>query len=488
MQNHDLSFGVQLRQYRERAGLTQEALAEQSGLTANAISALERGERQRPYAHTVQALANTLNLSADEHAALLAARTPRRSLPASEPHSSHTTPPALPRSLTPLIGRDGDLAALAHLLAGGARLITVTGPGGVGKTRLGLELARQVSPQYGDSVVWVPLAAVTDPALVLPALAAALQIRDTLGTSLGATLQQAIGATSMLLLLDNLEQVAAAAPDLAALLGACPQLTVLTTSRTPLQVRGEHAYPLAPLGVPQLDRVPRVDDVAVSPAVQLFVARVQAVVPTFALTQAHTATVAGICRRLDGLPLALELAAVRVKVLGLTGLLARLDQALPLLTGGARDLPERQQTMRTTIAWSYDLLDPNTQALFRRLAVFRGGWTLEAAEVVGVDAHEDADAVLDGLARLVDASLVVADTTGSEPRYRMLEPVRQYAEEQLERSGEATAVRERHAMFFAALAAQAYGGLRSTAQVQWVARLDQEYPNLRAAMLWLVDQ
>lgn len=325
-------------------------------------------------------------------------------------------------------------------------------------------------------------------ALVLSALAGALQIRETVGTSLGEAVQQALGAKSMLLLLDNMEQVAVVAPDLAALLHACPQLTVLTTSRTPLQVRGEHTYPLGPLGVPQLDHLPRVDEVAVSPAAQLFVARVQAVVPTFALTQERAAAVAAICRRLDGLPLALELAAARVKVLGRTGLLARLDHALPHLTDGARDLPARQQTMRNALAWSYDLLGSDDQRVFRALAVFRGGWTWDAAEAVGVDVHRNADAVLDGLGRLVDASLVVTDTAGSEARYRMLEPVQQYAEEQLERSGEATAVRGRHARFFAALAAHAYEGLRSTAQVQWVARLNQEYANLRAAMLWFLDQ
>jgi predicted ATPase len=382
------------------------------------------------------------------------------------------------------------MTALADLLKqDGVRLLSVTGPGGVGKTRVALELARQIAPQFADGVRWIPLAAVTSPSLVLHAIAAALQIRETTGESLSTTLQHVLGTASMLLLLDNFEHVVEAAPAIAALLAACPQITVLVTSRMPLHVRGEQVYPLAPLAVPHLEHVPHLHEVAASPAAQLFVARVQATVLHFALTQANAAAVAAICRRVDGLPLALELAAARVKALGLTMLLVRLDQALPLLTGGARDLPERQQTMRTTIAWSYDLLDHATQAMFRRMAVFQGGWTLQAAEAVGSDTHGNTDTVLDALTRLVDASLVMVDTHDeSTPRYRMLEPVRQYAAEQLERSDEAEVVRERHARVFVSLATQAYEGLRSAAQVQWVARLDKEYSNLRAAMLWLLDR
>jgi tetratricopeptide (TPR) repeat protein len=232
--------------------------------------------------------------------------------------------------------------------------------------------------------------------------------------------------------------------------------------------------------------MPRVDAVAAAPAAQLFVARVQALAPDFALTPTHAATVAAICRRLDGLPLALELAAAQVKLLGTTGLWARLDRVLPILTRGARDLPARQQTMRTTIAWSYDLLAPGDQALFRRMAVFVGGWNLAAVERVGADEDGGADAVLDGLTRLVDASLVVADTTGSAPRYRLLEPVRQYAEEQLERRGEATGMRARHAAYFLAFAETAEPLLRGPEQVPWIERLDEEHANFSAAMTWLI--
>ncbi len=484
-----MSLGALLRRYRERAGLSQEALAERAGLTPHAISALERGERRRPYPHTVQALAEALHLAAEERAALLAARAPQHGTPPPEPAVPRpSTPPSLPSSLTPIIGRDMEVAALLHLLGhGGVRLVTLTGPGGVGKTRLALDFVQRVAGQFRDGVVWVPLAATTDPALVLPTIAAACGVRDAGAHQVLNLLQHVLHPQHRLLVLDNVEHLRPAAPDLVALLGACPQLTVFTTSRAPLHVRGEQEFPVAPLPLPALDDIPHVEEVVQSPAVQLFVARAQAAYPNFALTPANAATVAAICRRLDGLPLALELAAARVKVLGTTGLLARLERVLLLLTGGAHDLPERQHTMRTTIAWSYDLLDAPTQALFRRLAVFRGGWTLETAEAVDVLGEEH---LVDALGHLVDQSLVSAgvDVKGEDVRYRMLEPIRQYAVERLEASGEEKPIRNQHAATFVALGERAGPALFGADQARWLDRLDKEHDNLRAALAWLLEQ
>jgi predicted ATPase/DNA-binding CsgD family transcriptional regulator/transcriptional regulator with XRE-family HTH domain len=481
------TFGAQLRQYRERAGLTQEALADQAGLARNAISALERGERQRPYPHTVQALADALQLSADERTTLLAARHGRaRAAPPTDPSASLSPGAPLPTSLTPLIGRDTDVQVMTQLLArSDVRLVTLLGPGGVGKTRLALHVAFLMMNQFHDGATFVSLAAITDPALVIPTIAAAVGVRDVGGQLLHTVLERTLHAHQRLLILDNMEQVADAALDITALLHACPQLHMLVTSRAPLRVRGEHQFPLAPLAVPPLDRLPRLDEVKHSAAVQLFVARVQAIAPAFALTPANATTVAAICRRLDGLPLALELAAARGKVLPPTTLLARLDRALPLLSGGTRDVPERQQTMRTTIAWSYDLLSSDDQHLFRQLAVFQDGWTLDAAEAVRGTQDEDA-AVVDGLGRLVDASLVVAYAVGDEPRYRLLEPIRQYAVEQLEHCGEAAHVHGQHAAYFLALAETAEPLLRGPDQVPWMERLEREHGNLSAAMGWLI--
>jgi predicted ATPase len=468
--------------------LTQDALAERAGLTTNAISALESGARQRPYPHTVHALTQALHLSDAEQAALLAARRPLLHTPPAAPRPARpAVPPALPAVLTPLVGRDQDVQALTHLLARPeVRLVTIVGPGGVGKTRVAVELASSTAAQFPDGVTWVSLAGILDPALVVPTLAAALGMRETGGQSLPELLAHTLQAHHHLLVLDNVEQVVDAAPQLAALLQACPQLHIVATSRTPLQVRGEHVFPLAPLAVPSFAGLPRLKEVAQSSAVQLFVARVQAVAPQFALTPTNAATVAAICRRLEGLPLALELAAARSKLLTPTSLLARLDQTLPLLAAGARDLPERQQTMRTTLAWSYDLLSSADQHLFRQLAVFRDGWTLDAAEAV-LSAEHDADTVLHGLVRLVDASLVVAYEAGDAPRYRFLEPIRQYALEQLDQQGGADAVRDRHAAYFLALTETAAPRLRGPDQVVWLERLEQEHGNLSAAMRWLID-
>ncbi|MEP7040552.1 MAG: adenylate/guanylate cyclase domain-containing protein [Chloroflexota bacterium] len=355
----------------------------------------------------------------------------------------------LPVPATPFLGRGRELREVISLLSQPIlRVLTLTGPGGTGKSRLALQAAAELTEQYAQGVWWVPLAAIRDPGLVLEMLAGALGAKSDLA--------EHIGDRSMLIVLDNFEQVVEAAGDLAGLLAACPHLDLLVTSREPLHINGEHEYPVPPL--------------APDEGVALFVARARAVRPDFVADE----SVAQVCRRLDDLPLAIELAAARVKALSTRQILERLEQRLPLLTGGARDLPERQRTLRAAIAWSHDLLDADEQRLFARLAVFRGGCTLDAAEAV-------IDADLDQLQSLVDKSLL----RHTEERFWMLETIREYAAEQLETSGQAEELRERQAEYFQALAEESEAHLESDEPAAWLARLEAEHDNLRAALDWL---
>ena len=469
-------FGERLRLHREAAGLTQEALAERAGLTAKGIAAIERGRRRRPYPHTVRALADALELDDAARALLLG-----------NPASAEAAPPAALRPAaiaeppTPLIGREHELAEAQTILRNGStRLLTLTGPGGVGKTRLSLALAAAIAPDFPDGVAVAPLAALTDPDLVLPTIARALGLAEVAGRALREVIHAALRDRRLLLVIDNWEQVIGAAPEVAALLAACPGVTVLATSRAPLRLRGEREYPLSPLTIPDLTGFPRVAQLADNPAVQLFVDRAHSVAPGFALTRENAAAVAAICRRLDGLPLALELAAARARLLSPTELLARLDRALPLLASGARDLPDRQRTMERAIGWSYDLVAPDEAQLFRALATFTGGWAYAAAEAI--DPEGD---VLLLLGALVEQALVLVSIgDDEEPRYRMLEPVRQYAAHRLAESGEEATARRRHADYYLALAADADAGLRSAEQAAWLDRLEREHDNLRTALTW----
>ena len=307
------------------------------------------------------------------------------------------------------------------------RLLTLTGPGGTGKTRLALAVAERVAPTFPDGVVFVPLAPLGDPALVASAIAERLGVRERAEQTLRDALVTHLAGKRLLLVLDNFEHLLPAAPLVAELLGACPALRVLTTSRAPLRLSGEHLYPVSPLALPDAGRLPSLEELGQTAAVRLFVERVRAVKPDFALSEANAPAVVEIVRRLDGLPLALELVAARARVLSPAALAARLDRSLPLLTGGAQDLPDRQRTLRETIAWSYDLLRPNEQVLFRRLGVFAGGCTLEAAEAVA-NLDEPFD-VLEGMAALLDASLLQSEEQDAEPRYTMLATVREFAQE-----------------------------------------------------------
>jgi predicted ATPase/DNA-binding XRE family transcriptional regulator len=477
------SFGDLLRRLRSAASLSQEELAERAGLSVRGISDLERDLRQAPRLETVRLLADALALTADDRAALLAAARPAvwpegRSDPASPRSVSVPTP------LTRLIGRETEVATLRALLRDDdVRLVTLTGPGGSGKTRLAIAVAVEMGDAFPDGVVFVDLSPLTDPDLVVPAIAAVLGVREVIGVPLLATLSTVLASKRRLLVLDNCERVLAAAADIVTLLAASPGLTVLATSREPLHVRGERVFPLLPLPLPAPDQLPAIAALAQVPAVALFVERAEAIQPDFTLTAENAAAVVAICRHLDGLPLAIELAAARINVLPPTALLARLERRLPFLTGGGRDLPARQRTMRDAIAWSYDLLSAEEQALFRRLAVFAGGFTLDAAEAVAMPAG--CLPVLDGVVALVEQSLLrQMPGTGDEPRYQMFETVREFGLEQLTLAGELDDARERHARHFLALSERLVQGIQIFMDLESITRVAAEQDNVRLALGW----
>jgi predicted ATPase/class 3 adenylate cyclase len=420
-------------------------------------------------------------------------------------------PNNLPIQATPFVGRENVVAAVREeLIRPDVRLLTLTGPGGTGKTRLGLQVAAELLDEFEDGVFFVSLAPTSDPTLVAAAIAQALGVQETAGRPVLAALKDYLRDRHLLLMLDNFEQVLDAAEDVARLPASCPRLKILVTSRSILHLYGAHNFPVPPLELPDPRRLPPIARLTQYEAVRLFVERAQAVRPDFQVTNANAPAVAEICHRLDGLPLAIELAAARVRLLSPEAILARMERRLPLLTGGARDLPARQQTLRGAIMWGHDLLDPAEQALFRRLAVFVDGFTLEAAEDVvrlstlnvqrgdsvwsafNVEPEPLNDLeidVFDGVASLVDQSwLIQHDTPAGEPRFSMLGTIREFGLDRLDESGEAAEVRDRHAAWFREMSAGALKGLRGPEQLDWLARLDPEHRNLKAALDWLGRQ
>ncbi len=485
-----LPFGALVRRYRLQAGLTQEQLAERASLSTRAVGELERDSTRLPRPDTTTFLADALGLQGSERAAFIAAARPEAMMvsPTSAPSrmADLLAPELLAMTLTPLLGREHEEAAVTHLL-GQARLLTLTGTGGVGKTRLALHVATQARARY-SAVHIVSLAAVRDPALVLGAVGSTLGVSAREGVPL---LRQVVGALegrSALLVLDNFEQVLAARTDVLALLSALPALTVLVTSRRPLQVRGEQEFAAPPLGVPPTWSAQTAEAVAQAPAVQLFMQRARAIRPDLALADVSASLVAAICQRLDGLPLAIELAATQMRLFSLATLLARLSRRLSLQGEGATDRPDRQRTMRDTIAWSYELLDTGDRTLFRRLAVFVGGAPLAAIDAVCGEEHTADDDSTLGLERLAMHSLlqVREDATG-QLWMTLLETIREYALERLGESGEMESIRRRHGMFYLEWAEQAQRALHGPAQATWMSNLEQDLDNLRAAIQWTRD-
>jgi predicted ATPase/transcriptional regulator with XRE-family HTH domain len=470
-------FGGLLRRFRIAAGYSQEALAERAGLSVDGVAALEAGRRSRPRAFTVGVLSDALGLDPAERA-LLAARATEAPAPARRGghsgHSGRTSPgPHAQRPLptVSLIGREAELETVTRLLLQpGVRLLTLTGPGGAGKTTLALAAAARVADGFSDGVVFVPLESLRDPELVLATVAAAFEIRDTTEAELTPRLVAYLARRRLLLVLDNLEHLLPACAEVASLAAACPDLTVLATSRAALRLRIERQF-----------RVPALPGPA---AVQLFAERASAVDAVFEMDSATENVVAQVCDQLDRMPLAIELAAARVRLLPPAVLLSRLGSRLQVLADGARDLPERQRTMRATIDWSYGLLSDGERQLFAELAVFEGGCTLEAAEAVCQPGA--GRPLLSDLASLVEQSLLAESGGGLIPRLQMQATVAEYAREQLASSK--AEVARRHAAWSVVFAERAAGEIESQGQVEWLERLDAEQDNMRAALRWALRE
>ncbi len=491
MTSEDLTPGRLLRRHRAASGLTQEELAERAGISARTVSDVERGLRTSVYRDTAGRLAGALGLEDEVRAEFEAIARGRLTRALSQTSSAAVATRTLesigvPAQLTRLIGREGEVdAVLSALRSRDVRLLTLTGPGGVGKTRLAVEAASKVSNDFANGVSFVPLGAHHDPELVASMVARAVglrQARDPLDEALVQHLQN----KQMLLVLDTFEHLLDAAPLVGSLLEACPRLTALVTSRAALNLRGEHEIIVSPLDLPKDPQHIGGDELHQYAATALFLERAQGLTFDISIEDAAGPLVAEICHRLDDIPLAIELAAARVKHLALKGLRDHLEHRLRVLTGGPRDLPPRQRAMRDTVAWSHDLLERNEQTLFRRLSLFSGGWTLQAAEFIAGTKDEPFD-VIAGISALVDQNLVLLEgDSGHGPRYVMLDVIREYAAEQLNVCGDTDAIGRRHAEYYLRLVEEAEPELLGANQGAWYRRLDREVPNFRAALRWSI--
>jgi predicted ATPase len=477
-------FAELLAGHRGAARLTQEELASRAGLSPGAVSLLERGARTAPRRRTVARLAAALRLSPAESQAFAAAA--RRRSAARVPR--FPVPPELRISATAFFGRERELAGVRVLLRRpDVRLLTLTGSPGVGKTRLALEVAAAVADDYRDGAAIVALGSLTDPTQVMRAVQQALGLVEARNRPALETVATHCRDRHRLLLLDNLEHLLAAGPELAELLDRCPELQMLVTSRAAARIRVEHELAVPPLRLPSAGEERAAETLRSVPAVALFLDRAAAARPSFRLTAENAGSVAAICRRLDGVPLALELAAPWVRLLTPPEILDQLDRQLELLVDGPRDLPERQRTMRATLAWSCELLEAEPRALLRRLSVFRGGAPLDALDRVCQAAGALRGGVLQHLAVLVDHSLVGRhEAAGGEPRVTMLETVREYGSELLAAAGDEEATAIAHLEHCAGLAARSHRGMRTGAQASWLDRLRRELDNVRAALGWAV--
>ena len=486
-------FGQWIKQRRKELDLTQAALSEEVGCAVDTLRRIESG-RLRPSRQLAELLAAALEVPSEEQDDFVQwarrpihQESPRRAASKAVAGSFVHPPTNLPSPLTPFIGRERELERARSLLwRADVRLVTLTGPPGIGKTRLSMEVAASLLDDFGDGVFFVPLAPITDPLLVAPAIARVLGVREVANKPIVESLKEHLHNRRLLLVLDNFEQVMGAALLIVEVLTVCPQVKALVTSREALRVRGEKAMPVPAMQLPEESETYSVGELEHVEAVTLFLQRAEDVNLEFALSPANAPAVSAICRRLEGLPLALELAASHMGVLTPQGLLDRLQDRLGLLTRGARDLPAHHETLEKAINWSHDLLSKEEQVLFRRLAVFVKGCDLPAVESVCNKQGDLTMGTLQGLISLRDKSLLYAqrDSEHEELRFAMLETIREYAITQLERSGEADKIRRQHAEYYLDLAEMAEPHTRSLEREYWLYKLEQEYDNLRLALNW----